>query len=104
MHRMDYRIQKKTLAIWGMMLFLGIYVIAIPFHFLLGNHACHDSAHSHSTDCPLCTLADLPVEMPSVDFELPFRSCALFLIILLSEDPLIALPSLVPHARAPPVA
>lgn len=95
----EYRTAKKALAFWGMVLFLGIYVFAIPFHSLLENYACHDTAHPHSTDCPLCAetwgrrfliagLTGIAAALAGLLFGYCFdfsagASIALFLVLLL---------------------
>ncbi len=96
-----------------MLLFLGVYVLAVPFHTLFEEGGCHDAqcashkdrpeppAHGHET-CVLCALADTPLEMPVITLALLLVGGFLLQIVVSFVEPMMRFPVAVPPARAPP--
>lgn len=104
---------KSSFALWVMLLFLGVYVLAVPFHTLFEDGGCHDAqctshndrseppAHDHKT-CVLCALNTLSLDLPTLPFTLLLAIGVLFQIAVSFTEPIMRFPFTVPPARAPP--
>jgi len=104
----------KVSAFIGMILFLWIYVLAVPFHTSFEAATCHDahcaSAHhegesdseGHGESCVLCALASISIDAPVVGFALLLLVYVLLQIRTFFEIPMIQWVASCPPSRAPP--